>query len=139
MKIKVLEGGYAPIRAHFDDAGLDLLCPEHIEIPAHDSALIDLRVSVQIPVGYFGKFESKSGLMTKHHIICPGGVIDSSYRGSLKVFIENHGDEPYSFEPGEKVVQMIVQPCLLTTINITEFLDQPASDRGNNGFGSSGK
>lgn len=139
MKVKVLEGGFEPRRAHFDDAGMDFLSPEHVEIPAHGSAVIDLKVCVQIPVGYYGKMESKSGLMMKHGIICPGGVVDSSYTGSVRVYLENHSDTPYSFEPGEKVVQMIIQPCLLATIERVDELDASVSGRGDGGFGSSGK
>lgn len=128
-----------PRKAYFDDAGYDFLCPEHIEIPADGYAIIDLKVCVQIPIGFYGKMESKSGLMMKHHIVCLGGVINSSYRGSVRVLIENHGEDAYCFEPGEKVVQMIVQPCLLATLEQVEELDESTSGRGEGGFGSTGK
>lgn len=144
MKYKVLEGGFEPARAHFDDAGIDFRTPESFVLsPAGqtgDSRVIDLRVAVEIPVGYFGKMESKSGLMVKHSVCCCGGVIDSGFRGTLKVRMINHDpDYAYSFERGDKLVQMVVQPVLLCTLDKVDELDPSDSGRDESGWGSTGK
>ena len=139
MRIRVLEGGYAPKKAYFDDGGMDFCTPDDVDIKAGSSVIVDLKVQVQIPIGFFGKLESKSGLMFKHHIVCPGGVIDSSYRGNVRVVLENHGDTDYHFNKGDKVVQMIIQPCLLPSIDIVDDLEESTSGRNTNAYGSSGR
>lgn len=139
MKVKLLDGGKMPRRAHFDDAGMDFFSPEDFGIPAHGAYLIDLKVCVEIPLGFFGKMESKSGLMTQKGIVCAGGVIDSSFTGSIKVRMENHGDEYYHFNKGDKVVQMVLIPCLLPTLEQVDELDPPISGRGESGWGSTGR
>lgn len=143
MKVKIVKddglSGYRPVRAHFDDAGIDFFAPKEFTVPARGSYLIDLMVEVQIPIGYFGKMESKSGLMTKHGVVCAGGVIDSGFRGSIKVRMENHGDEDYHFNQGDKVVQMVIMPCLLDTCTIVPYLDPSESGRDASGWGSTGR
>lgn len=143
MKYKVLEGGFEPKRAHFDDAGIDFRSPETFTLgPAgsdNDSYVVDFKVSVEIPIGYFGKMESKSGLMVNHGICCCGGVIDSGFRGTIKVRMINHSHEPYTFERGDKVVQMVVQPVLLCTLDKVDELDPSDSGRNDSGWGSTGK
>lgn len=144
MKYKVLEGGFEPKRAHFDDAGIDFRSPESFVLePAGqpgDSHVVDLRVAVEIPIGYFGKMESKSGLMVNHSVCCGGGVIDSGFRGTIKVRMINHDPEyAYAFERGDKVVQMVVQPVLLCTLDKVDELDPSDSGRNESGWGSTGK
>lgn len=139
MKVKLLDGGQMPQRAHFDDAGMDFFSPEDFTIPGHGSYVVNLKVCVEIPLGYYGKMESKSGLMVKHGVVCAGGVIDSSFTGTIKVRMENHGDEPYHFEVGDKVVQMVLIPCLLPTLEQVDELDPPISGRGESGWGSTGR
>ena len=144
MKFNVFEGGFAPVRAHFDDAGIDFRTPESFVLePAGtpgDSHVVDLRVGVEIPIGYFGKMESKSGLMVNHSVCCEGGVIDSGFRGSIKVRMINHDPNyAYSFERGDKIVQMVVQPVLLCGLEEVKELDLSESGRDDSGFGSTGK
>lgn len=94
MKYMLDDGAYAPVRAHFDDAGIDLRTPEAFDLgPAGsdtDQYVVDLKVHVEIPAGYYGKLESKSGLMTNHGVCSTGGVIDSGFRGDGK----GHDDQP---------------------------------------------
>lgn len=139
MKVKVFDGGFLPKRAHFDDAGLDFRSPERFQIQPHDSYLLDLRVAVQLPIGCYGKMESKSGLMTQKGVVCAGGVIDSGFRGTIKVRMENHGDMPYLFERGDKVVQMVIHECVLADVEEVEHLDDSVSGRGMSGWGSTGR
>lgn len=137
LNVVLHEGAFTPERAHEEDAGLDLRTPYDITIPAHGFAKIDTGVCVQIEKYHFGKLESKSGLNVKHHIVSCGGTIDSGYSGSIVVELYNLSDEDYTFNAGDKIVQLIILPCDLPTVNIVDKL--PDSDRGTNGFGSSGK
>ena len=140
MKFKILDGGFLPTRAHFDDGGIDFRTPEAFTLAPNGGAkVVDLKVAVQIPIGYFGKMESKSGLMTQKGITCAGGVIDSGFRGTIKVRMVNNGDEPYTFEIGDKVVQMVLIPCGLFDIEPVDELDESASGRNKSGWGSTGR
>lgn len=139
MKYKVYAGGYPLERAHFDDAGMDIRTPESFTLYPGHSIVIDTKVAVQIPVGYFGKLESKSGLNVKHSIITTGGVIDSGFRGTIKVKVYNFGDETYSFAQGEKISQLVILPVLLCDLEQADRLDDSESGRDNRGFGSTGR
>ena len=139
LRYKVLEGGYKLERAHLDDAGIDFRSPEDFTVPAHGSYLVDLKVCTEIPIGYYGKMESKSGLMTKHGVVCAGGVIDAGFRGSIKARMENHSDVDYHFGEGDKVVQMVLIPCLLEDCEEVPVLSNSVSGRGTSGWGSTGK
>lgn len=140
VKYYIEEGGFEPVRGHFEDAGMDLRTPEDVVVRAHDSAVIDTKIRVDIPVGFYGKLESKSGLHVKHDIVCLGGTIDSGYRGNIVVKLYNMGANLYKFSAGDKIVQLIIQPCVLEewqkVDDLKEFTD---SERGTGGFGSTGK
>lgn len=140
MKVMVERGGYMPQRAHFDDAGIDFRTPEEFTLQPHGgSRVVDLKVRVQIPVGCFGKLESKSGLNVNHNIQCTGGVIDSGFRGSIKVRITNNGDQAYTFKQGDKIVQMVLIPVLLADLQQVPMLDDSISGRDEAGWGSTGR
>lgn len=136
MKIVVEQGAYPPVRAHADDAGLDLRTPHSFRILHGMSAVIDTGIHVEIPHGYYGKLESKSGLHVNHDIVCLGGVIDESYRGSIKVKLYNFGED-YTFKEGDKIVQMILIPYIAPELEFVDRLDD--TERGSSGFGSSGR
>lgn len=135
------DGAYFPAKAHSTDAGFDLRTRDRVVLRAHSSACIDTGVHIDIPAGWFGKLESKSGLNVKHSIVSLGGVIDAGYTGSIVAKLYNLSDSDYVFESGDKIVQIIIQPCARTdcmeqVLSLDKFHD---SDRGDNGFGSSGK
>lgn len=131
------DGAYLPERGHDLDAGLDLRTPVEVTIPAKGSASIDTGVHVAIPGGYWGKLESKSGLNVKHSVVSLGGTIDAGYTGSIVVKLYNFGDEDYTFTAGDKVVQLVIMPCGLPRVILAESLSK--TERGDNGFGSTGK
>lgn len=137
MKIVIENGGFMPKYAHPSDAGMDLRTPELIVVPANGSCIVDLRIRMQIPDSCFGKIESKSGLMCKAGIVAPGGVIDPGYTGSIKVKLENHSNERAVFERGDKIAQLIIIPCLHAQLQLAPELDD--TERGENGFGSTGR
>jgi dUTP pyrophosphatase len=137
LNIMLDEGAIMPDRGHAADAGMDLMTPKRVVVPAHGSANIDTGVHVEIPEGYFGKLESKSGLNVKHSVVSLGGVIDSGYTGSIVVKLYNISDEDYVFNAGDKVVQMIIQPCVYPKLYMTRIFKE--TERGNGGFGSTGR
>ena len=137
MRILLDPGAYEPTRAHPTDAGLDLRAKERVKIWPGMAATIDTGVHVELPPGYYGKIESKSGLNVKHSIVSCGGTIDEPYRGSIVVKLYNLGDKAYVFEPGDKVAQLVIQPYIAPEIEISGTLSE--TDRGSNGFGSTGK
>ena len=137
MKIKLDDGAYMPVRGHKADAGLDLRTPKRGVIYQNDSVTINTGVHVEIPFGYFGKLESKSGLNVNYGIVSHGGVIDSGYTGPIVVKLYNHGKQKHVFEQGDKIVQLIIQPCLLPMLELVDDLED--TYRGDNGFGSTRK
>lgn len=136
MKVKLYDGAYMPERAYYTDAGADLRTPISFCLPAGGEAVIDTLVAMEIPEGYYGKLESKSGLHIKSKVVCPGGVIDSGYTGTITVRLENHGTEDYTFSAGDKICQIIIQPCHLCSFEEVDELG--ITERGEDGFGSTG-
>lgn len=137
LNIMKEEWAFMPLRGHEADAGLDLRTPFNVTIPAHGSATIDTGVHMEIPVGYYGKLESKSGLNVKHDIVSLGGTIDAGYTGSIVAKLYNMGDDDYEFIAGDKVVQIIFMPCERPVlVDVDSFAE---TDRGEGGFGSTGK
>ena len=137
MKIMLDPGALMPVRSYPDDAGLDLFSLEEKIIMPGESAVFDTGVHVELPRGTFGKLESKSGLHFRFDVVCLGGVVDASYRGSINVKLTNIGKRPYMVRKGQKIVQMIIQPYLAPEMELVDELSD--SDRGSNGFGSTDK
>lgn len=136
MKVKLDDFAFIPERAHNTDAGLDLKSPICIEIPARSSAVIDTGVHVDLPIGTVGFLKSKSGLNVNHDITSDG-VIDVGYTGSIKVKLYNHGIIPYQVLRGDKITQLVVVECHFPDVEIVEELND--TERGNKGFGSTGR
>lgn len=138
INVKLDPNAFMPVRAHYIDAGIDLRTPYEFTIPSGGSYQIDTGVHVAIPAGYYGKLESKSGLNVNHGVVSLGGVIDAGYTGSIVAKLYNFGEYDYHFNAGDKVVQLIIVPCAIPAVIISddEFTE---TERGNNGFGSSGK
>ena len=138
MKIMLDDGAYAPVRAHEADAGLDLRSPIDFVIPKGGSYAVDTGFHISIPKGFYGKLESKSGLNCKHGVVSLGGTIDSGYTGSIVAKLYNFGDEEYyHVKAGDKIIQLIIMPCEYPILTLVTELEE--TDRGENGFGSSGK
>lgn len=131
------DGAFMPVKGHWEDAGIDLRTPCEIMLRRGSSVAIDTNVRMDIPCGYYGKIEGKSGLNVKHGIVSLGGVIDAHYAGTIVVKLYNFGDEDYRFSAGDKIAQLIIQPCETPILEL-EFV-QDDSPRGDAGFGSTGK
>lgn len=138
MKIKLDEGTTKlPTRAHETDAGLDLYSREKVIIFPNESYIFDTGVHIELPQNSVGLLKSKSGLWTKHNITSGEGVVDEGYTGSIRVKLVNHGNEPYMVNKGDKISQLVILPILKPTLEIVDSLEE--TERGSNGFGSSGK
>ena len=137
IKVILDEGAFAPMRAHDVDAGLDILSPRDILIPAMDSRTIDTGVHIEIPDGYAGFMKSKSGLNVNHGITSEG-VIDAGYQGSIRVKLYNHSREGYMVHRQDKISQLVILPVLLDDIEIVDAFEVE-TERGENGFGSTGR
>jgi dUTP pyrophosphatase len=129
-------GAHLPQRAHPTDAGADLRALEAHEIYPGEQKLVDTGVAVKIPRGFAGfifnrSSQGKKGITIPHSV----GVIDSDYRGNLKVLLKNISEDPYVIEPGDRIAQLVVQRVELPT-----FRDVwNDTQRGTGGFGSTGQ
>lgn len=136
MNIILDNGAFKPEFAHKTDAGADLRSPVESVVPAHGSVVIDTGVHVEILEGYVGMLKSKSGLNVKHDLIGTG-TIDSGYSGSIHVKLYNLGDTDYQIQRGDKIIQLVIMPCVYCEFTeVEQFAD---SERGNGGFGSTGR
>lgn len=137
MKIKLDKGAYAPVRAHRWDAGLDLRSPVDVIVLAKNSTVINTGVHMEIPAGYVGFLKSKSGLNVKHGLTTEG-VIDCGYTGAIVVKVYNLSKTDYIIHRGDKITQLVLLPVYLG--NPDEIVDElEATERGDDGFGSTGK
>lgn len=146
MRIKLDEGAFMPTRAHETDAGLDLYAADSrtiygmkslVPYDAVNSAAFYTGVHIELPQGYYGKIESKSGLNVKYGIVSCGGVIDEGYTGGIVVQLYNFGPEDYHVKRGDKIAQLIIQPYAAPELELVDTLE--ATERGDNGFGSTGR
>lgn len=155
-KIKVLldNGAYMPTKAHDTDAGFDLRTPVDFIVPAAQTVdeyatsfttfykmsagmvTVDTGVHIQLPKGTVGMIKSKSGLNVKHSLITEG-VIDAGYTGSIVVKVYNLSDKPYMFTKGDKITQLVIMPIVENELEQVDSLED--TERGNGGFGSTGK
>lgn len=136
INCRVDDVSFLPVRAHPRDAGADLKSTETIDLYPNEQKLIDTGVAVKIPEGYAGfvfnrSSQGKLGIILPHSV----GVIDSDYRGNIKVPLKNIGDSPYKIQRGDRIAQLVIVPVLLCG-----FVDAwNDTERGQGGFGSTGK
>lgn len=137
MKFKVMldKNAKMPTKAHDTDAGFDLYAPQRTFVRSGSSAKIDTGVHIEIPKGYVGFLKSKSGLNVNHGITGEG-VIDAGYTGSIVAKLYNNGCDTVKFEKGQKIIQIVFLPIPFVKLELTDSFE--ATERGANGFGSSG-
>lgn len=136
IKVKLDEGAKMPTRAHSTDAGLDIYAREGQIISARESAKFDTGVHIELPEGTVGLLKSKSGLNVNYGITSEG-VIDVGYTGSIVVKLYNNSGYDYEVKAGDKISQLVILPILTPTPYLVDSLEE--SERGDNGFGSSGR
>jgi dUTP pyrophosphatase len=135
---KLRDDAVVPTRAYAGDAGLDLTACERVELGPGERSLVGTGLAIAIPAGYAGYVQPRSGLAAKHGItiVNTPGLVDSGYRGELKVILLNtDANEPFVIEPGMRIAQLVVLP--IPEVVPVEMDELPSSERGERGFGSS--
>ena len=141
MNIKKLTStAIIPTRGSEKAAGYDLYADTNsvVEIKPHKTKKINTGIAIMIPNGYYGAIVARSGLSTKKGLRPANctGIIDSDYRGDIIVALHNDSDEVQTIEPHERIAQLVICPFLSVEFNEVDELDD--TERGENGFGSTG-
>ena len=118
------------------DAGMDLFANENIILNPNERKLVSTGIAMAIPPGYVGLIWDRSGMAANHGIKSMGGVIDSNYRGEIKVVLHNLSSQPFKIEKGMRIAQMIIQEYFSKEIIEVNELDD--SERKDSAFGSTG-
>lgn len=140
MKIKRLkENAIVPTKGSQYAAGYDLYSTETVTIRPHETVMIDIGWAMEIPVGFFGAIFARSGLASKQGLRPANcvGVIDSDYRGPIKVALHNDTDEGRYVNAGDRIAQLVLIQYL--NVDFVEKIELEETERGTGGFGSSGK
>jgi dUTP pyrophosphatase len=127
-----------PRRAYDGDAGLDLAACEHVVLEPGAREVVGTGLAVAIPAGHAGFVQPRSGLAARHGItiVNSPGLVDSGYRGELRVVLLNTDPEhAFAVEPGMRIAQLVVVP--IPQLELREVEELPESGRGGRGFGSS--
>jgi dUTP pyrophosphatase len=133
----VADEGHLPEYASAGAAGADLRASVAVEIPAGGRAAVPTGLRVQIPRGHVGLVWPRSGLAVRHGIDTLAGVIDSDYRGEVRVVLVNHGADSFRIAPGERVAQLLLHRVERGAFVAVAALEE--TDRGGGGFGSTGR
>jgi len=143
-----------PFRANTSDAGYDLFSTDYVTLEPFQRRLISTGINVEIPEGFYGRIAPRSGLACNKGIDVMAGVIDSGYRGEVKVLLINLNFEGYNLrpnaleamfgsgnkikiKPGDRIAQLIIEKCHAVKWKAMKTLEE--SQRGEGGFGSSGQ
>ncbi len=136
MRVLVQGKTAAPEYASPAAAGADLRAAEEVTIPSGGWAAVGTGLRLSIPEGHAGLVWPRSGLALRHGIDTLAGVIDSDYRGEVRVVLANHGPQPFSVRPGDRIAQLLVQRVEPARFELVDRLDE--TERGAGGFGSTG-
>jgi dUTP pyrophosphatase len=141
LQVRLLsEQARVPTRAHEGDAGLDLRAAEGTTIGPGKRASVGTGIAIEIPSGYAGLVVPRSGIATKYGIslVNAPGLIDSGYRGEIRVLLLNTDrEQPFAVDPGDRIAQLVVTPVV--AVEPVEALALSLSARGDGGFGSTGR
>ena len=135
---KLRDDAELPSQAYEGDAGFDLAACEDVTLEPGERAVVPTGIAVEIPEGYAGFVQPRSGLAARHGIgiVNSPGLIDSGYRGEIRIVLVNLDPrEPYTVERGARVAQLVIAP--VASVRIVEAAELAASERGARGFGSS--
>lgn len=145
MKIKfkkINPLAYTPTKAHKEDAGYDLYAYTQQVIKPGQTVKVTTGIILEVPEGYYMQIVPRSGLSSKTALRIPNspGTVDSGYRGEIIVLLQNIATDPfeiYTVNRGDRIAQMILRKCYDYDLEETDCVSE--TDRGSNGFGSSGK
>lgn len=142
MDVEVLivaEDGFAPTYAKPGDAGADLRSTEDLNLAAGSRALVRTGVKIALPNGFVGLVHPRSGLAAKHGItvLNTPGTVDAGYRGEIMVTLFNSSKDDFKIQRGDRIAQLVIQQVELA--RFVPVAELPGSERGESGFGSSGR
>jgi dUTP pyrophosphatase len=135
---RLREDAHLPHQAYEGDAGFDLAACEHVVLEPGERAVVATGIAVEIPHGYAGFVQPRSGLAARHGVgvVNSPGLIDSGYRGEIKiVLINTDRDVAFVVDPGMRIAQLVVAP--VAAVRMVEVEELAISERGARGFGSS--
>ena len=135
---RVRAGAWLPTQAYDGDAGLDLAACEEVRLEPGERAVVPTGVAVEIPEGYAGFVQPRSGLAARYGlgIVNSPGLIDSGYRGEILVVLLNtDAREAFTVEAGMRIAQLVIAP--IASVRLIEVSELSMSERGSRGFGSS--
>ncbi len=131
-----VNGELIPRYSHPGDAGADLRSAVDITVPAQGRELVATGIRLALPEGHVGLVWPRSGLAVKHGLDCGAGVIDSQYRGEVKVLLFNHSTVDHAISKGDRIAQLLIQK--VETVEFFAVDDLEDTARGEGGFGSTG-
>ena len=133
------ENAALPAHAYTGDAGLDLTSREHVTIDPGERAVVGTGIALALPEGHAALVVPRSGLAARNGIsvVNAPGLIDSGYRGEVKVILLNTDRSArFTIEPGMRIAQLVI--VAVPHVSVVEVASLPGSERGDGGFGSSG-
>jgi dUTP diphosphatase len=130
-----------PARTRPGDAAYDLRCLEGFSLWPRERATVPTGVAVALPPGVAGLVTPRSGLAARHGIalVNSPGLIDPNYRGELRIVLVNLGDARFEAHAGDRIAQLLLVPFVAPDVSVVDELPPSPDDRGENGFGSSGR
>ena len=131
--VKMSANVVTPTRTTGGSVGLDFYSPVDYVVPPHSQLLIPTQIKLQIPLGYYGRLASKSGLAILHQLYVGAGVIDPDYTGEIMVLIINAASHDYSIKKGDPIAQLILEKVSIPILR--EIKEIPPTDRGAHGCG----
>jgi dUTP pyrophosphatase len=136
LSVKVF-GDRVPEYASVGAAGADLRAAESVALAPGERAAVATGLRLEIPPGHVGLVWARSGLAVRHGIDTLAGVVDSDYRGEVRVVLVNHGRETFRIEAGDRIAQLLIQKVERAAFVAAASLAE--SERGAGGFGSTGR
>ncbi|MDQ0149681.1 dUTP diphosphatase [Eubacterium multiforme] len=135
---RINEKAKLPNYAHEGDAGLDLYSIEELILKPGESGFVHTGIKIELPKNTEAQVRPRSGLALKHGItvLNTPGTVDEGYRGEINIILINHSKKEFVVEEGMKIAQMIVKP--VWRVDVEEVSSLSGSERGEDGFGSTG-
>jgi dUTP pyrophosphatase len=142
LQVRILRrGAQPPARTRSGDAGYDLRCADGFSLWPGERATVPTGVAIALPAGVAGLVTPRSGLAARYGIslVNSPGLIDPNYRGELRVVLVNLGDARFEATAGDRIAQLLLVPFMTPDALVVDELPPSGDDRGENGFGSSGR
>lgn len=132
------EREWEPVRGYAGDAGFDLFCSETTHIPYGEFRDVPCGINIELPEGVWAMITGRSSTLRRRQLLVIQGIIDVGYRGPLYAGTQSFAPGPVTVERGERIAQLIPMPLWADKLYFERVSELEPSDRGTNGFGSSG-